>query len=245
MKTIDEIRLDNFELLITEAGSVSALAAKCGYEKPSYLYQIRNRSAVQNGKPKNIGNAMARKLEKGMNKPEAWLDTEHSELENTNNVVKSNATMIGGIDVWDSNTPLHEDDVEVPFYKEVCLSAGNGFASDIEDHNGFKLRFSRSTLKRHGVSYENVVCVSADGDSMTPVFPDGATLGIDTGSKTIKDGQIYAINHGGLLRTKILKKRPDNKVLIQSYNTEEYPDDEVDMSEIVVIGRVFWWSVMV
>ena len=66
MKTIDEIRLDNFELLITEAGSVSALAAKCGYEKPSYLYQIRNRSAVQNGKPKNIGNAMARKLEKIM-----------------------------------------------------------------------------------------------------------------------------------------------------------------------------------
>ena len=38
----------------------------------------------------------------------------------------------------------------------------------------------------------------ADGDSMEPVFPSGVTLGIDTGSKNIRDGQIYAINHGGL-----------------------------------------------
>lgn len=158
---------------------------------------------------------------------------------------ESNSTVIGGIDAWDNHTPLHNDDVEVPFYKEIYLSAGNGFTNDIEVHNGYKLRFSKSTLKKHSIDPHDVVCVSADGDSMLPVFPDGATLGIDMSNKIIKDGQIYAINHGGLLRTKVLKKRPDNKVLIQSYNSEEYPDEEVDLSEINVIGRVFWWSVIV
>lgn len=175
-----------------------------------------------------------------------WLaDGVGNKYKNDIKKIESNATLIGGIEVWDSNTPLNQDEVEVPFYKEIYLSAGNGFASDIEDHNGYKLRFSKSTLKRYGVCYEDVICVSADGDSMKPVFPDGATLGIDTGNKAIKDGQIYAINHDGLLRTKILKKRPGNKILIQSYNSEEYPDDEVSLDEINVIGRVFWWSVMV
>ncbi len=174
-----------------------------------------------------------------------WLADGTGNKHRDNQKPESNATIIGGVDVWDSATPLHDDDIEVPFYKEICLSAGNGFASDIEDYNGFKLRFSKSTLRSNGINYNDVVCVSADGDSMLPVFPDGATLGIDTASTTIKDGQIYAINHGGLLRTKVLKKRPDNRVLIQSYNSEDYPDEEVSMDDINVIGRVFWWSVMI
>lgn len=158
--------------------------------------------------------------------------------------IESNATVIGTLDVWDSKTPLSADDCEVPFYKDVHLSAGNGFSDDIEDYNGYKLRFSRSTLRRHGINPADVVCVCADGDSMEPVFPDGATLGINTADKVIKDGKIYAVNHGGLLRTKILQKLPDNKIRIKSYNSEAYPDEEADAEEMNIIGRVFWWSVI-
>lgn len=157
---------------------------------------------------------------------------------------ESNATVIGTLDVWDSKTPLSADDCEVPFYKDVHLSAGNGFSDDIEDYNGYKLRFSKSTLRRHGINPADVVCVCADGDSMEPVFPDGATLGINTADKVIKDGKIYAVNHGGLLRTKILQKLPDNKIRIKSYNSEAYPDEEADADEMNIIGRVFWWSVI-
>ncbi|MEI2574187.1 S24 family peptidase, partial [Pseudomonas aeruginosa] len=90
---------------------------------------------------------------------------------------------------------------------------------------------------------DDVVCVSADGDSMEPVFPDGATLGINTADKMIKDGKIYAINHSGLLRTKILQKLPDNQVRIKSYNPE-YKDETASLDSLTVIGRVFWWSVL-
>ena len=174
----------------------------------------------------------------------AWVETGEGEMAAIKQP-ESNALPLGKIDEWDNNTPLSEDDCEAPLYKEIKLSAGNGFADDIEDYNGYKLRFSRNTLRKHGISPENVVCVMADGDSMEPVFPSGATLGIDTGSKNIRDGQIYAINHGGLLRTKILHKLPDNKVRIRSYNQSEYPDEEASLDDLSVIGRVFWWSVMV
>lgn len=185
----------------------------------------------------SFGEKVSRRLEAEYGMGEGYLDS-------VNRPIESNATVIGTVDAWDSLTPLEEDDIEVPFYKEIHLSAGNGFSDDIADYNGYKLRFSKSTLRRHGINPADVVCVSADGNSMEPVFPDGATLGINTADKTIKDGKIYAINHGGLLRTKILQKLPDNKVRIKSYNTAEFDDEEADLSEISVIGRVFWWSVL-
>lgn len=156
---------------------------------------------------------------------------------------KSNATIIGTVDGWDSNTPLGDDDVEVPFYKDVRLSAGNGFADDIEDYNGYKLRLSKSTLKRYGIDKSCVVCLTADGYSMEPVLPDGTTVGINTAEKNIKDGKIYAINHDGLLRVKILENVPGNQVRIKSYNPG-YDPEEVSLDNINILGRVFWWSVI-
>lgn len=195
-------------------------------------------AAIEAGRNKRPTNLVS--IAKALDVSPYWLETGKEDKE-----IVSNATPLGKIEEWDNDTPLSEDDCEAPLYKEIKLSAGNGFADDIEDYNGYKLRFSRNTLRKHGINPANVVCVMADGDSMEPVFPSGATLGIDTGSKNIRDGQIYAINHGGLLRTKILHKLPENKVRIRSYNQSEYPDEEASLDDLSVIGRVFWWSVMV
>ena len=158
--------------------------------------------------------------------------------------IESNVAETGSFELWDRNTPLNDDEVEVPLFQEIRLAAGNGFADDIMDYNNFKLRFSRATLRRQGVQYENAVCVTADGNSMEPVIPNGATVGIDTGNKTIRDGSIYAINHGGLLRIKLLYNMPNNQIKIRSYNTDEYDDEIADLNEVSVIGKVFWYSVL-
>ena len=147
------------------------------------------------------------------------------------------------VETWQDGTPLNDAECEVPFLKEVRLAAGSG-SFEAADFNGYKLRFHESSLRRKGINPKDVVCVSADGNSMEPVFPDGATLGVDTSQKHIKDGKIYAINHDGWLRTKILYRLPGNRIRIHSYNEEEHPDEEVDASDIQVIGRVFWWSVL-
>ena len=157
--------------------------------------------------------------------------------------IESNATAFAVVETWQDGTPLNDEECEVPFLKEVRLSAGSG-AFEASDFNGYKLRFHESSLRRKGINPKDVVCVSADGNSMEPVFPDGATLGVDTSQKHIKDGKIYAINHDGWLRTKILYRLPGNRIRIHSYNEEEHTDEEVDASDIQVIGRVFWWSVL-
>ena len=168
---------------------------------------------------------------------------EKYQSDSTGKPIESNATAFAVVETWQDGTPLNDAECEVPFLKEVRLAAGSG-SFEASDFNGYKLRFHESSLRRKGINPKDVVCVSADGNSMEPVFPDGATLGVDTSQKHIKDGKIYAINHDGWLRTKILYRLPGNRIRIHSYNEEEHPDEEVDAADIQVIGRVFWWSVL-
>ncbi|MCX8587564.1 MULTISPECIES: XRE family transcriptional regulator [unclassified Gilliamella] len=168
-----------------------------------------------------------------------WLTKGIGKAKLTKN--SANATMLGAIDEWDSKTPLDEDEVEVPFYKDVRLSAGNGFADDIEDYNGYKLRLSRSTMRKYGIDKDCAVCLTVYGDSMEPVFRDGSTVGINQADTNIRDGKIYAINHDGLLRIKILERLPGNQVKIRSYNSD-YDDETVSLDDITILGRVWWQS---
>nr|DAO85979.1 MAG TPA: Repressor protein CI [Caudoviricetes sp.] len=173
-----------------------------------------------------------------------WLaDGTGEKYQSESKPVESNATAFAVVETWQDGTPLNDAECEVPFLKEVRLAAGSG-SFEASDFNGYKLRFHESSLRRKGINPKDVVCVSADGNSMEPVFPDGATLGVDTSQKHIKDGKIYAINHDGWLRTKILYRLPGNRIRIHSYNEDEHPDEEVDASDIQIIGRVFWWSVL-
>ncbi|HHW7522415.1 TPA: S24 family peptidase [Mannheimia haemolytica] len=77
MRPLKEIRYDNLLRLIDEAKSTSDLANRTGIAV-SYLLQIKNKNAIQNGKPKGIGDKIAAKLEDGMNKPRGWLDQVHT-----------------------------------------------------------------------------------------------------------------------------------------------------------------------
>lgn len=198
-------------------------------------------SQLISGKTPSFGEKAARRLEMENNMPAFYLDTPQSK--ETKNI-SSNIKELGSFDLWDRNTPLNSDEVAVPFYQDVRLSAGNGFADDIADYNNFKLRFSKATLRKQGVQFENAVCVIADGNSMEPVIPDGTTVGIDLGNKTIRDGKIYAINHGGLLRIKLLYNMPNEQVKIRSYNSDEHPDEIAELQDISVLGKVFWYSVL-
>ena len=150
----------------------------------------------------------------------------------------------GVVDSWDKNTPLPADEVEVPFLKDIEFACGDGRVQ-CEDHNGFKLRFSKATLRRVGANSDGsgVLCFPASGDSMEPVIPDGATVAVDTGNKRIIDGELYAINQGELKRIKQLYRKPGGKLLIRSIN-RDYDDEWAEESEVEIIGFVFWYSVL-
>ncbi|EOI7431990.1 S24 family peptidase [Yersinia enterocolitica] len=151
----------------------------------------------------------------------------------------------GAVDAWDSKTPLHDDEVEVPFLRDIEFACGDGRVPE-EDYNGFKIRFSKATLRRVGANTDGsgVICFPAAGNSMEPVIPDGATVAVDTQNKKIVDGELYAINQDGLKRIKQLYRRPGGKVTIRSFNREENDDEEALESELEIVGFVFWYSVI-
>lgn len=153
----------------------------------------------------------------------------------------------GRMDAWDSNTPLGEDEVELPLFREVELAAGGG-ATQVIENRGAKLRFAKSTLSRAGVPPEAAACAFLRGHSMHPVMPDGTCVGVNTADTAIRDGEIYAIDHGGMLRIKYLHRRPGGGIRIVSQNSAEFPTEELTAEEMAgqvrVIGRVFWWSVL-
>ncbi|GAA5104505.1 helix-turn-helix transcriptional regulator [Orbus sasakiae] len=145
------------------------------------------------------------------------------------------------VDEWDDVTPLQSDEVEVPYYKSIELAAGVGCTAE-PDYNGYKLRFGKRFFRRKGVQKENVVCFPARGNSMEPIIPNGATVAVDTARKEIIDGDIYAICQDGLCRLKRLYLIPNHRIRINSFNSEEHPDETADLKEVEIIGRVFHCS---
>lgn len=151
------------------------------------------------------------------------------------------------IEVWDDETPLGADEVELPFFQEVEISAGTGSAVMLET-NGRKLRFGKRTLQRKNVDPSAAGCVPVKGNSMEPVLPDGSTVGVNTEAKSVIDGKMYALDHDGLLRVKLLYRLPGGGLRLRSYNSAEHPDEHYDgpywTEHIRIIGQVFWYSVL-
>lgn len=76
MKTIADIRHENLLKLIDECGSVTKFAAATG-KSYAQISQLKNRSlnSTGKGKPRSVGDDLAREFEKIAGKPIGWMDT--------------------------------------------------------------------------------------------------------------------------------------------------------------------------
>lgn len=155
--------------------------------------------------------------------------------------------VLGELSPWDDSTPMDDDEVALPLYKEVEIASGLG-RSSVQIDNGRKVRFSSYTLRKAGIDPTNAACATNTGNSNHPLILDRATLGIDKGMTKIIDGQVYALDHDGLLRIKFLYRIPGG-LRLRSYNRDEYEDEDYSFEQameqrIQIIGRVFWWSTL-
>jgi len=74
---ISDIRHENLERLIEEFGTQDEVA-NLGTTSPVYISQIRNKALdSKTGRPREMGNIVARKLETGCKKPVGWMDVQH------------------------------------------------------------------------------------------------------------------------------------------------------------------------
>lgn len=172
-----------------------------------------------------------------------WLATGQGEM--LSEAEQSNVSEHGEFVFWDRFSDLPKEEwVLIPFYRDTKVSAGNGIEQQ-KDSNNFRLPFSRTALRRLNIDSKNAVCMNVVGNSMLPILPENSTVGINMADREIRDGQIYAIKYNGLLRVKFLYLISADTVRIRSANSAEFADEEITLSDMEIIGRVFWWSVLV
>lgn len=148
------------------------------------------------------------------------------------------------VEPWDSNTPLDDDEIEIPFFKDFSFACGGGSIGEAIANETRKLRMSKATLRNLSITKENAVAATAIGDSMSPTIKDGDTIHVDLGRKNIKDGKIFAICLGGLFYCKRLYNLPLGGVRIVSDNSTEFPEIHLNAQEVVdqqleIIGWVW------
>ena len=148
------------------------------------------------------------------------------------------------VEPWDSNTPLDDDEIEIPFFKDFSFACGGGSIREAIANESRKLRMSKATLRNLSIMKENAVAATAIGDSMSPTIKDGDTIHVDLGRKNIKDGKIFVICIGGLFYCKRLYNLPLGGVRIVSDNSVEFPEIQLSAQEIIdqqleVIGWVW------
>lgn len=220
------------------------------YDKGWSSSELSRRAGVPQPTVHRIGGGASRsprhetvaKLAKALGVSEEWLwtgrDTSHVDTRD----------LMSDISLWDDKTPLDDDEVSVPFLREVELAAGSG-RFGIEESTTASLRFGKRSLRHNGVQAEHARCVIVRGNSMLPVLRDGATVAVNTAKTSISeivDGDLYAINQNGQLRVKQVYRLPSG-LRFRSFNRDEHPDEEysfrqIQDEQIAILGHVFWWG---
>lgn len=249
---IKEIRRARVRQIIDRdfGGTDSEFAHRIG-RQPSYI------SRIFTDKPehrRNIGEGLARKIEIECGLEPGYLDLPFGDESVGSSDAEAGRTKskaevrLDSIDLWDDSTEVEDDEVAVPFLKEVELAAGTG-RFVIEESTKASLRFGKRNLRHNGVQFDHASCVTVRGNSMLPVLRDGATVGINTTKRSIGDiidGDLYAINHNGQLRVKQLYRLPIG-IRLRSFNRDEHPDEDytfqqMNDEQIEILGHVFWWG---
>ncbi|RZG74698.1 helix-turn-helix transcriptional regulator [Acinetobacter sp. WCHAc060033] len=151
-----------------------------------------------------------------------------------------------GVEFWDGDTPLNEDEFEVPYYKDIELTGGCG-SFEQHDDGRRRIKYGKTAAYSSGASQTQSICMTLVGDSMEDRISAGSMIAVDLSKRDIREGKIYAFRHGQLLRVKYLIPKPDGGLIIRSHN-KAYEDEHINAEEVEndinMIGWVWNWSVL-
>lgn len=129
-------------------------------------------------------------------------------------------------------------EVRLPLYQEAD-EPGDGIIKD-----STRLVLSAHILQHANVTADHAAVLFVQGDNMLPVLPHQSLVAIDTRHTRLdKDGDIYAVSYNGLLRIHRLFKVSANMIRLGNYNHNDYPEQQLLLDELTILGRAFWWAV--
>ncbi len=175
------IRLHNLRRLIGESGTQRKLAAQTGVN-PAYLSQILSRRTQR-----QMGDDVARRLERGMGKPHGWMDVLPSEggpgyrmpvLASTGvfREVDDPASQYGSQGQRRRNAQLEAAPAMVARLPLVSWVAAGNWADAIDNFQPGDAETWIETTRHVGAS---AFALRVRGDSMEPLCPNGAVIVVD------------------------------------------------------------------
>lgn len=111
-----------------------------------------------------------------------------------------------------------------------------------------QLFFNKSTLDKLNSNLDELLCLKLNMPSMQPLFTEDTTIGVDTGKTEVIDDKLYAFFHYHTLRVAHLFRLPNGTLRITHENSKKYADEIIsndEIKKIVIIGRLFWFSVII
>ncbi|MBF0368218.1 MAG: LexA family transcriptional regulator [Magnetococcales bacterium] len=206
--------------IIHREGSQATVARKVGTDK-SYLSQI-----VSPKGSRNVGEALARRIEEAYGQAYGWMDESFDEDEK-----------LPFLDLGE----LSNEFVPIPRL-QVGASLGPGMeAPEAEAINGH-LAFKRVWLQKRRLNPKFLTIIDAIGDSMHPTISDGDVLLVDLRQKEPLDNRIFVLRMNRHLYAKRLQFRQQSQIMVLSDNPNSPAfnvESEGDMG-LDIIGRVVW-----
>lgn len=221
--TRDELlthRKARLERLILDAGSQVAVARKIATD-PAYISQIVGRKGRR-----NIGNGLARRLERGFGKPLGWMDNPSQDDHPRSSLQEPRD--------WSAFAMI-------PRY-EALASLGPGEVAPEGDQIKGHLAFKHVWLEKRRLNPRFLTVIEAVGDSMHPTISDGDVLLVDLRQKEPMDNRIFVLRLEDQLFAKRLHTRPNCEVEVYSDNPAAKPFAIGPEREqgVDIIGRVVW-----
>lgn len=216
----------------------------------SYFTQITQGTIGKNGKPVNLGNTVARRIEKKLNLPHGYMDVDHDSdglpLIN-NDSHKTDAVRISRLGFRSSEDK--KDTVRIPVHRNVKASCGDGVANFLEDITDY-LDIDPNLLKLMGIKLkpEKLRVIYSEEWSMWPTVAPDSPLFIDitpVDTSAMINGDVYVFLHNSVLRMKrVFVSYGDEKVVrLHSDNPDKnkFPDEIItkeQLNELSFVGRL-------
>lgn len=231
---IKQIRINNLKSLVTEFGSVAAVARKTG-KQDSQLNQILNGVKSSTGTPRGIGGKLARDLEKGCGKPEGWMDFTHS---GDNEAISQQNQEVTTID------NVKRDDVIEINLLSATGSMGTGVSADLNhDEVVSNVSLSKKFINSHlgsVTSPNNIRLITGIGNSMEGVFDDGDVLFADIGVNEITSDAVYVVRYCEEIYIKNVQRVPGGGLKLISSNKiyDPIPIMGNDLKDAQVLAKI-------
>lgn len=129
--------------------------------------------------------------------------------------------------------------------KEIAVYQANGaqFGDNAQITGQNDFRVSQKHCAHQAAPPSQCDAVMPD-QSLAPLIPQGSELWLDTQQTDIQDGKIYCVEYGGAKWFRRLFRLPENRVRLAVFdNKNEFPEHDVPLQKVKIIGRVVRWAV--